>query len=618
MKQGESGAVEDVCEVLLGRGERAWAGVARLMGLLGVFALSHCSSKQQEPVTVLVTQESATERRLRSLEEQWEVLPLHQRVALEGELLELIEQGQTDPGVARARLLLGWLLFYQERWEEAQAVLLPLLQAGRSRVRDEAEVIQAAIENRQGLHEEALLRLQPLSGKLFSDELGDLYTEETIRAALRLRRWRLAVDTMAIWLERVSRRRPDKELWVRAALQDVPSSALLRILVDWHEAEEESNWARDWLEAEMIDLLATEAFTRKDPRLARDLLLYAPAALRVSERGDQLAQLAAQMYDDARVEGRLVGVVVGGESQAARRRSLQVAVGVLDELKQLDPDGRLGVIVEEDRGALVSSLGVLSAQGASLLIAGVDEEGARAALEFAELRQVPVLSLVAPPSRPDPPQYGFVLGTREEEEQAALVEALQSRQLAPFAKVGAGGFSCSSRLLRPGLPRFPVGEWSTEGVRALLVIGEPSCLLQVIQEAGGLRPAPWFAVGLESGVGPWPERVSILSLGAGQFPLGQAPHFQPRVSKTSDDSGSAPSWFEVLGRDAARWAQLALADLPDSPVQDEREVRRRHQLVRDALRAGSRALLSTHHKQWDASQRMPRDWEIVERPASAP
>lgn len=556
---------------------------------------------------------SESERELRALEERWEVSSPSERAALRPELESYVARFTTDPGVGRARLLLARLFVDAREYAAAAATLDPVLRGPSGRVRDEAEVVQAIVEGETGRPDAALARLEPLRGKLFTAELRRLWSKQRARAALETRRWRLVVEALGDWVAESGAERSEVEAFTRAAVRDIPTAALARVIVDGQAANGSTNEqleAHAWVEKIIIERLTDEALDKKDSRLARDLLTHSPTWLRASEAGDELALLAALVEDGVRIAGRVVGVVVGGATATERQRTAQLASGILERLESSGDAAGFQLIAEENRGSISTALGTLSSRGASLLVAGVDAPGAELALKFAEARQIPLLTAGVPEALPSA-QFGFVLGQSEAAEREALARALDERGVTRHVLIGGRGLSCESRLDRPGTPRFPAGEWTLEGVHGLILLADPTCAGHVSTEARGVEPRPWLAFGLEGAEGPRPTGFRVLSLATGRFPSAIAAPPTDRVSGDVSPTLVA-SWYRVLGRDVAALAQATLGRISDAPVSDERGVRERHDRVRAALRTVTVELESTESRGFAERQVLTRTLRVTD------
>ncbi|HSC85786.1 MAG TPA: hypothetical protein VLC09_00875 [Polyangiaceae bacterium] len=599
------------------------------LALTGLALACGCSGSQGGESGVALAENTDIQSELRALEQRWELTPRPQRGELRADLEKFIERAGTDPSSARGRLMLARIWLDEGQSERVEQTIRPILAGQAGRTRDEAEVLMAAVERRRGQSEKAFERLAALDGKLFSVEARELALLERIQASLALRRWRAALDGVVGWLVLRPRLSKQDEAWVRGLVAEIPVPALSIVLADYSEQppSAEQKPARDWLERAIIELLTREALEKQDARLARELLAHSPIWLRTSEAGDELSILASQAGEAASVAGRVVGIVLGGQSLGERTRSVRVVGGLLEGLGLgRGGDDSVRVIVEEDRGSLATSLASLSGQGALLLIAGATDEGAAAALRFAEARQIPVVTIAAPSAPVEGGDFGFVFGEDEARQIATLEQALREREREPWARVGGGGgVECELSYNRPGMALFPVTQWSRDGIRSLVLLGDAACARRLERELGDRVGQYWLGLGLEAAEVRLDAR-QVLRLEAGQFGAkSEAPAAGGATTSgaasaapgaSSGASGSASlamrrGWYEVLGGDLARLSRAVLAELPATAAQDEREVRARHLKVRDALLRVRVDLESSEAKGFAGKRRLTRQLRVV-------
>lgn len=449
---------------------------------------------------------------------------------------------------------------------QAKRELLLLVAGPRGLVRDEATIGLAEVLVEEGRAEEALRLLSPLSGKLVTQEAQVRALEATVRAAVIGRKWRLAVRSLVSWLALVGPNRSETGHWARISLAEVPIPAQSRLLDGWSREswQERESVARDVVQRLLIDRVADAALSRRDARLARDLLKSSPAWLRASERGDELAMLAAFALEDVRVIGRKFGIVLGGPTGVATRRSIEVSRGVMTTL---GGGGGVEFIAEDNRSSLTGALASLLGQGASLLLAGYDAESAAIALDFAERKEVPVIVFVDPGARyqvSTKRKYGFVMGVMVEQEREALRTALLAHGVVGIETIGDTVTPCVSRLDN-GQTSYPWTTWF-ERSKALILLGDLDCARAAISQNTSFLTPLEIALGLEAArarsAGDW-------YLGAGDFP--------------NTEGGVELSWYEALGVDATRLARQTLEAVPDVVEAEPDAVRKRHEAVRTML-----------------------------------
>jgi hypothetical protein len=84
------------------------------------------------------------------------------------------------------------------------------------------------------------------------------------------------------------------------------------------------------------------------------------------------------------------------------------------------------------------------------------------------------------------------------------------------------------------------------------------------------------------------------------------------AEKAIHERGGVPEilprdWYFTLGLDVAKLARVALSSLPENAVTDQAEVRRRHQLARDALSSARADLISTSSRGFSKDHRVQRE-----------
>ncbi len=585
----------------------------------------HAQDQAPEPPALVGSRAQAE---LRELESEWQARGPQGRTELSPRFHAFIRRYPNDPGTLRARVLCAWIEMDKEQLDAASRTLAPALAAPESANRDRARVVKAGVLSRTGKPEEALELLSPLRGKLVGDEFIELYGRERVRAALGARRWRLVVSALTEWLGETTRRPDRVHESARVALAAVPSHALVRFLeeetpgesqegIDRHtgqpeptrskEKNEKIDAAEKWVQRAAVEQLTKAALRDQDPRLARQVLDVAPSWLRASEDGDRLAVLAASGAVEARIEGRTLGFVFSDRDPTTRRRSADASSGAVDALGlgRGQPETDVRFVVREGRDDLTTALAGLAGEGASVLIAGVDDASASVALTFAENKQVPVIVLVDPPDRPEKLKYGFVLGTSLAEERRLLEEELKRRGSAANVLVGPGGVSCDTEPAYPGGPRFPVLAWQRDAFGGVIVLGDRACADAVARETRAQRYSPLLALGLDA------APVTASSQAALGRILLQADAKEPAPG------GKRPSWYELLGRDAARLAKKALEALPPDTAVDPELVHAHLERATAALGAAKASLESTQASGFGGSQVLPRTLRVVTENASS-
>jgi hypothetical protein len=205
---------------------------------------------------------------------------------------------------------------------------------------------------------------------------------------------KLAVKMMSVWLrEAGDEERQLVRSRVERALEALGNEELVKIF------DERTAKGPVSVESE-IDLLLVQriakiALDTKDALLAKRLLVAGGPLL--GNRGDEVAHLAAGAAA-IRVDARTIGLLLSFRTSETRRRSAEVASGVVWGLDLPGSGARLAVRDDVgDEKLLDEALTELGRDGAAVIIAGLDDVDARASAAFAEKQHVPVILISRPP-----------------------------------------------------------------------------------------------------------------------------------------------------------------------------------------------------------------------------
>jgi hypothetical protein len=568
---------------------------------------------------VAAAENQVAQRELRELEAEWAVASSLERQRMRIRLEEFVRRWRDDTSAVRARLLLARSLLLAGDAPAAEQAVAPVLALPAGLSRDEASIVLAAVRHHQKRDVEALALLEPLSGKLVTDEARHEFAEVRVQAALAARRWRLAVDTMVAWVDDAGGRSDEVRPWVARAVVEVPDQALARVLEDWSVQAVDSD-GRTFVIGVMVHHLVKRALETDDPRLARQLLAHSPAWLRTSEAGDELAVLSSRAEEGAHVSGRLVGVVVGGPDPVSQTRSAALAAGLMRGLSGAQARGdAIGLVFEGADAGIRSALAALRGQGAAVLVAATDPVSALEALAFAESRRVPVVVLATPPElSAGRLQYGFDFGVAIDQQRQAIEAALTASHRAPVAFVGPNATPCPAFESRPGESTLPLVEWRELGVRTIGLIGDAHCAKQVIADTAGLSMRPTFVLGLEAGTAeelagiPVKRPLSVAHLAVGRFPLPVSARKGDRFEAGEGvEVQVTPSFFEAVGRDLSALLRVALTGVPTSTVSDPAAVRSVHDQVRDGLENATADLITTDSRGFVGGHQIERKLRVV-------
>jgi hypothetical protein len=602
--------------------------------LLGASALDCASSQHTGPEPeVALANSAAAQGRFRALREQWVSSPLDARVALERPLIDFVQRYPNDPQGRWVRIYLAWISVQRGKLDDA-ARWLDLAEPGPAgAVSDLSGVVRAALGLSKGRADEAYRDLLALSGRLIDADDRLLCLDQLVLAALADHRYRDAVLHM-LELSAQAARRHRERTWrtleprlasiplpeLEASLPSVSSDAIQNPSV----APAERAAAVDWMRRTLLDLLSRSAIDEQNVALAQRLV-----ASQDGPRGDEaekseLLLLATRGTLDRTVSGRTLGLALELGDAAKSQRSIDVASGIALTLDLAAPARQSDPIVlttrQVESGNVADALARLSGDGASLIVAGLDPEGARAAADFAGVSGLPVLLLHEPGGSESPlPPNAFVLGASEARANEVLFATLEQR-FRGVLRVGEGSVPCpsSDAELDSLIARAGAG-----GRRPRLQFDtDPSCARGVLMRfSDAVRPL-LLGFGLDALGVAWdqPDADEVWAVGAGKLPRLEGAH-EGLATRWFTSKGRPPTWYEGLGHDAAQVASLALGSAPSEVVRDPTRVRAIYREVSQRL-AGERwpELWTSDGERFDASRRLPREFRaerIAPKPAGA-
>jgi len=591
--------------------------------LVLAFALLGCRHSRSEvglPEASLSANADA-QTRFRALREAWFAGSTNERRRLEPDLRRFIVRYPNDEQSDMVRVLLAFDCVSRGALQEAR-VLIAQVRVPRGAVHDFSRVAEAYALLRESKPDAALSVLEPLAGKIVDSDERQLFSELRLRAAASARRYVLTLEAAEELLtEAPSEGRAALEDLVREQFQSASKSELVESLASLEHAqpdESQSAQALEWLRKHLRERLIAIAVREKDATLARNLLDTAPAALRASATGSALVGIAGGAQSLPLISGRAIGVVLSLGNADSRRRSASVAAGLARGLGSpdgLSAPGAVQLITRDDGGSsggTVEALRELAAEGAAILVAGLDGPSADASVQFAEENAIPVLLMQPPEIWAGPLQSAFVLGESTSREQAAIDAELSRRGLLRIARIGRLGEPCDSLAEVAGGPRFAVEQWRRNRVSALLVLGSAACASDVARDLRGVPAfSPELALGLEAAEFVFASDAprARFALGAGSFP-------SPARAGSERNQALPPlDWYEALGHDAALLAKGALEGFPDGRVDEERAVRELHARAQRALTTVRAPLWTSDSRGFSQGQRLSRTLTIVSPPS---
>jgi hypothetical protein len=577
-------------------------------------ALAACGGPEERVETPAPTLGSSAEaeHQMRGIMRRWALGQDLDRQRLDRQLARFVQRFPNDDLVRLALTLRAWNALERGEIDRARALangagqpasLSPLLgPAGTTR--DLATLVIGAADRRAGNSKSAVTRLAPLLHKMVDDYATALLDEELVQAAVGAKSWVPAVRYMEAWLREAV---PGSERQVAERIQSmlgvVPSPELLEALRE-RAAETPGDESAPTVARLVAQELATRAVQSSDIELARVLVARYQALLGV--QGDAVARLAVDTRS-GRVEAGTVGLLVSLRSPALRRRSAEVMAGMAFGLGIPGSTARL---VSRDGGDTVESvrraLGELAAEGAAVVVAGVDPGHSGPAAEYARKAALPVLLLTPQPDADDEPSP-FVLLVGED---ARRTSGLLAAELGKGAEhVAAFGEPTGDDRITPSFgcdPAPELAELKAAAIDGIVIRDGASCGPEVLALADDLRARVAVGLGAAS-LGAVP--AGALRLGAGVFPVDVA-HADPRLRSWLEAGRGAPGWWHALGRDSAVLAWQGVQHVLEAAGGDERAVRSRRIEATSALAAAEVELWTTAARGFGGSQRIERAVEV--------
>ena len=589
--------------------------VSTLVTALLLPSCGHSRGEAGRPEATLSANADA-QAAFRALRAAWFSGSSSERRKLEPELRMFLVRFPRDEQSDTVRVLLAFDCVSRGALQEAR-VFLASVREQVGAVRDFAGVGEAYALLREGKPEDAWSALEPLAGKIVDPDERLVFSELRLRVAVDAHRFTRAVSAaQELLAEAPPEARSSLEDMVRDLFQRAPKVDLLESLQSFDQAEPDDSAtapAREWLRRMLRERLVALAVHEKDAVLARRLLDTAPAALRTSESGAKLAGIASGGQSAPLILGRSVGLVLSLGDAELRRRSASIAAGLARGLGLPDAASKPGgvhLISQDDGGSAAGTLEALrelSAEGAAILVAGIDTASADVAARFSEEHDIPVLLVEFPGTLPGPFHDAFVLGESAVDEQAAMDAELSQRKLQRIARVGRAGEACDVAAANATARRFSVDEWRRERISAVLVLGSGACAGDVARELREIGFSPGLALGLAAAEFVYSSDAphQSFALGAGVFPSAT------RSEGRSNAALPLVDWYEALGHDAALLSKAALDGFPDGRVDDIRAVRELHARAVRALGTASASLWTSDARGFSEAHSLPRTLTIV-------
>jgi hypothetical protein len=360
--------------------------------------------------------------------------------------------------------------------------------------------------------------------------------------------------------------------------------------------------------------LAAIAIETRDVTLAR--LLISRAGPILGDQADAVARVAARGAA-IRLEPNTVGLLLSERSSELSRRSLEVADGLALALGI--PGSRARLVSRGDQGdpsKIDEALALLNADGAAVIIAGIDPREANAAFDYAERTGVPIVLLRPPDRVVDPKGHVFVVGDSALASREALVRAAlgggkdrlallvgeRTESDAPPSDTNGGVVAvqpCGAPL------DFAVHA----GANLVVVDGGPRCAREAT-EGSQLQ----VALGLDAPA----DLMARFRAKAGRYPIEKIASEPDADLRASFARGSdPPTWWAGLGHDAGKLTWAAVSQLPAEIPGEAQAMAERKAHVTELLGAADVPLWTTDAHGFAGGRILAREITVEERATKA-
>jgi hypothetical protein len=525
------------------------------------------------------------------------------RPSLRPALERFLARYPQDPRAINVKVLLAWVAIVEGDYPHATRLIAEAQAAPAPSARDFSEVAAARLLLARQQPEPALVKLARLEGKLVDPAERLICSELRLQAALASRRFPEALQALSSYLAAAPADLGDRaRARAEAAVKSLPEAALESSLADLDAKARRGPLSPSdvWLRRVVRQRLIALAVEHRDAQLARRLLDSHPGLARSSAQAAELLELAASATAAGKTRGNFVGLVLEVGDADAERRSASVARGLSEALAASLPSAAsLPIVVKAtDAHHVGSVLGELAGMGALALVAGVTDGSAEQAATWAVSGAAPVLLIRDTPELVLS-EMSFVLGTSDIDQFDAIHKELQRRNLSKLVRVGSGGLDCRTAPERAGQSRFPLSDWKSESVDAVVVLGPRSCVMELFAEAREHKLPALLALGLEGA-----EVLS--SVGGRRFALAAGGF--PNVKAGADVPAD---FYESLGHDAGALVRAAWAKLGGAAAGPHTKLRPK---LPEALASVSLPLKTTDAGGFSGKRRLVRRLTIREGP----
>jgi hypothetical protein len=542
-------------------------------------------------------------------------------------------------------------------WGEAERRLGEVATPPFGSARDLYVIASAKLLRYRHQPEAAVELLRPIIGKVLDTRARAVLEEELTFDALEARAPYEAIAYMDAWLRSATEdERDGVRAKVAVALGAVPEAALRGALQAMRAGEQRD--ARGYgvdIQRLLAERLGQIAVDRGDAVLARWLLdPESASSLLADEVAGALGRLATSRRGIGNVVGQTIGLVLPTNSVELRDEASDVLRGVLWAIgagrQDADKVGGVRLVTRDDGGVqsrFMASMEEVTGEGASVIIAALDADTARAAVDWAATSAMNVILLALPgrasAGRGAMGSTTFSVGEDWSDEVAVLehglepgakggasegargpVALLADSEDVPglLAAAGAGSLlqapvSCDAASPIAGESPFPIAAWNKAGIDRWIVAGAPDCAAALFRGLRGRPRRGSVALSLEASEtrGRPPPGLHVVSAAAGIVPPEAVDQADPRVADARamvEQTGAPAGWWAALGHDAAVLARAALARLPADATSEAGAIAHRRAIVRQGLVDARAMLWSSEHEGFGETQTLARTIRLIE------
>jgi len=587
---------------------------ALLVTLVGCAGVACSGVKITDPASPDYASGSQAQEEFQPLRSKWEHGDRETRLGLEHDLGKHADKYAKDPTGRIAKAMLALIAAAKGDSARADQLARPIVSGPTGATRDMALVAQGASLEKAGRSREALALLKPLFGKMIDPFGRDILNEEVSLAAVSEKDFPSAVRFMRGWVTQAPEAdRDDIERRVSALLDQIPAEPLLALVRQVKGTDE----MQSTLLKRVGERLAGIAVSTKDVSLAKILLAEARPVL--GDKVDDVARIAAKGAA-IRLEPNTVGLLLSLRNEELQRRGLEVSNGLALALGI--PGSAARLVSRDDQGGdqtIDDALALLNADGAAVIVAGVDTKEADKAREYAERTNVPMI-LLRPPSTP--PREGgpvFVVGEDPTAVRGALMKALAMGGAERTAVLIGTRDDGDVPTLVQGTSLVGVTSCgastdflAVQKATGLVIDGSPRC---AAESAGHAPTNVAVALGLDAPLSI-PAHVRAT---AGLFPMAAGGSGTDEdVTKFLALGRGAPGWWAGLGHDAGKLAWAAVSQLPSEAPNDTKAMTDRKALVTRLLAAADVPLWTTDARGFGGARVLPRKVGLSGEGAKAP